>query len=114
MVRVAQTETSLFIAFEAYDPEMSRLSAIRTQRDGGVHRDDSVQVMLDTFNDARTAYMFRTNALGTQEDGRIADNGRTSDTRWDESWANDQGRESREGTTLILILVELATLRIIV
>jgi hypothetical protein len=86
VVRLAQTETSLFIAFEAYDPDMSRLAAIRTQRDGGVHRDDSVMVMLDTFGDQRTAYAFRTNSLGTQEDSRIADNGRTVDDRWDEGW----------------------------
>ncbi len=86
VVRVAQTETSLFIAFEAFDPDMSRLSAARTQRDGGLGRDDSLQVMLDTFGDARTAYAFQTNALGTQEDERFADNGRTTDDRWDATW----------------------------
>ncbi|MGD9265387.1 MAG: DUF5916 domain-containing protein, partial [Lysobacterales bacterium] len=86
VVRVAQTESSLFIAIEAYDPDIERIAAIRTQRDGGVHRDDSVMVMLDTFGDRRTAYAFRTNSLGTQEDSRIADNGRTVDDRWDEGW----------------------------
>ena len=86
VVRIAQTETSLFISFEAYDPDMDRLSAARTQRDGGLGRDDSVQVLLDTFRDGRTAYGFQTNALGTQEDERIADNGRTTDDRWDASW----------------------------
>ena len=86
VVRVAQTESSLFIAFEAFDPDMSRLSAARTQRDAGLGRDDSVQVMLDTFSDGRTAYGFQTNALGTQEDERIADNGRTTDDRWDATW----------------------------
>lgn len=86
VVRVAQTETSLFISFAAYDPEMDRLSAARTQRDSGLGRDDSVQVMLDTFGDGRTAYAFQTNALGTQEDERIADNGQTLDDRWDATW----------------------------
>jgi len=86
VVRVAQTDSSLFVAFEAHDPDMSRLAAIRTQRDSRLFRDDSVQVMLDTFGDKRTAYAFRTNALGTQEDGRIADNGRVVDHRWDATW----------------------------
>ncbi len=86
VVRIAQTDTSLFVSFEAYDPDMDRLSAARTQRDGGLGQDDSVQVMLDTFRDGRTAYGFQTNALGTQEDERIADNGRTTDDRWDATW----------------------------
>jgi hypothetical protein len=86
VVRIAQTETSLFISFEAYDPEMDRLSAARTQRDSGLGNDDSVQVMLDTFGDGRTAYAFQTNALGTQQDRRVADNGQTVDNRWDATW----------------------------
>jgi hypothetical protein len=86
LVRIAQTESSLFVSFVAFDPDMSRLSAARTQRDGHLRSDDSVQIMLDTFNDGRTAYAFQTNALATQEDYRIADNGRTLDNRWDAAW----------------------------
>lgn len=86
VVRIAQTDSALYIAFEAFDPDMERLSAARTQRDGGLGNDDSVIVMLDPFRDKRTAYLFQTNALGTQEDNRIANNGRTIDSRWDASW----------------------------
>ena len=86
VVRISQTETALYVAFEAFDPDPSRISAARTGRDGGVERDDSVLVAIDTFGDERTAYYFRTNALATQEDGRIADNGRTVDDRWDAAW----------------------------
>ena len=39
-----------------------------------------------TFLDGRTAYAFATNALATQWDARIADNGRTTDEVWDEAW----------------------------
>ena len=42
-------------------------------------------VLFDTFGDRRTAYLFRTNALAIQQDGRIVDNGRTEDLRWDTS-----------------------------
>ena len=87
IVRIAQTDTSLLIAVEAMDPDMERLSAARTQRDGGLGGDDSIQLMLDTFGDGRTAYAFQVNALGTQEDERIADNGRTVDNRWDAAWS---------------------------
>jgi hypothetical protein len=86
IVRIAQTESSLLVAIEAFDPDMARLSAAYTQRDRELELDDSVAVMFDTFNDGRTAYLFRTNAISTQQDGRIADNGRVVDLRWDASW----------------------------
>jgi hypothetical protein len=86
VVRVAQTDTSMFVAFIAYDPDPSRLGAAITQRDGDIDNDDSVVVMLDTFADRRTAYVFATNAISTQWDGRIANNGRTVDETWDASW----------------------------
>ncbi len=85
-IRVAQTETAVFVAFEAFDPEPDRLAAAATSRDGQLGSDDSVTVMLDTFRDRRRAYAFRTNALATQWDARIADNGRTVDSLWDAEW----------------------------
>jgi hypothetical protein len=86
VVRIGQTANSLFVAFVAYDPDPSRLGAAITQRDGEIDDDDSVAVMLDTFSDKRTAYVFATNAIATQWDGRIANNGRTVDETWDASW----------------------------
>ncbi len=98
VVRIGQTETALYVAFESHDPEISRLSTARTQRDGRLSRDDSVAVLLDTFADQRTAYLFRTNALATQQDGRIADNGRTVDMRWDASWRTASQRHADRWT----------------
>jgi len=88
VVRIGQTETALYVAFEAYDSEPSRLAAAVTRRDGGLEVDDSVSIALDSFGDGRTAYLFRSNALATQEDSRIADNGRTVDQQWDAAWAS--------------------------
>ena len=98
VVRIGQTETALYVAFEAYDPEVSRISAARTQRDDRLSRDDSVAVMFDTFFDLRTAYLFRTNVLATQQDGRIADNGRTVDMRWDAAWRSAASRHADRWT----------------
>ncbi len=88
VVYVGQTDTALYVAFEAFDPNPARLAAAVTQRDGGLDVDDSVSVALDSFGDDRTAYLFRTNALATQEDSRIADNGRTVDEQWDAAWSS--------------------------
>jgi len=86
IVRFAQAGDVLYVAIEALDPEIERLAAAVTVRDGDLDNDDSVGILIDSSNDGRTAAFFRTNALGTQQDGRIADNGRTVDLRWDTSW----------------------------
>ena len=86
VIRIAQTEDALYVAIEAFDPEPDRLSVAATSRDGAMDRDDSVAVMVDTFSDRRTGYVFRTNALATQWDARLADNGRTVDALWDAEW----------------------------
>ena len=85
-VRIAQTGSALYVAIEGYDPDPGRLAAAITRRDGSMNDDDSVAVMLDTFSDQRTAYVFSTNALATQWDARLADNGRTVDKLWDAEW----------------------------
>ena len=86
VVRIAQTEDALYVAIEAFDLDPDRLSVAATSRDGAMDRDDSVAVMVDTFSDRRTGYVFRTNALATQWDARLADNGRTVDALWDAEW----------------------------
>ena len=68
VVRIAQTDSAIYVVFEAFDPQPDRLGAARTLRDDRLEADDSVAILFDTFNDDRTAYFFRTNALAVQED----------------------------------------------
>ena len=87
-IHLAQTESALYVAFVAYTSHGTRVAAAQTTRDGRLEEDDSVAVMLDTFLDGRSAYLFQVNSLETQADGRIADNGRTVDFAWDAAWSS--------------------------
>ena len=87
---VAYDATHLYVAFRCLDDEP--LTARRTQRDGSLFQDDAVAVLIDTVHDRRTAYYFTTNPLGTQEDGRLTDDGRLSDTAWDAAWRSAAAR----------------------
>ncbi len=86
VVMVGSTAEALLVAIRCFDPEPSRIAAAVTSRDGDLERDDSVTVLLDTLHDRRTGYTFATNLLGVQTDGKIADNGRVVDDRWDGTW----------------------------
>ncbi len=77
-------KTTLYVAFQLRDarPPTAQL----TRRDADLLNDDCVILVLDSFNDHQSAYYFMVNALGTQTDGRIANDGRTVDPTWDTSW----------------------------
>ncbi len=98
VVLVGYTEETLFVAFRCFDPEPAKMSSAVTSRDGPMASDDSVSVLIDTFHDRRTAYFFSTNSLGVQSDGKVADNGRTVDVKWDASWRSASSK-SAEGWT---------------
>ncbi len=98
VVLVGYTSEALYVAFRCFDPDPGRIAAAVTSRDGDLEDDDSVTVLLDTNHDRRTAYYFATNTLGVQLDGKVADNGRTVDDKWDATWSSASTRTS-EGWT---------------
>ncbi len=81
---VLYDDRTLYVAFRVFDsePPLGQL----TQRDADLFGDDAVIIVLDSFFDRQSAYYFMTNPLGTQSDGRVADDGRTVDASWDAPW----------------------------
>jgi hypothetical protein len=69
-VYVAYDDKNLYAIFFAFDDEPEKLRANMAPR-GEVFRDDTVNIMIDTFNDQRRAYFFMSNALGIQSDGQF-------------------------------------------
>ena len=97
VVFVLYDDEHLYVAFEAHDPEP--LMGQMTQRDAQLWNDDSVQIYLDSFHDGRSGYFFMTNVLGTQLDGRVADDGISSDNTWDAPWESAT-RQTDDGYTV--------------
>lgn len=85
-VMAAYDGEMFYFAFVCKDPYPDRITARETKRDGDITNDDAVAIALDTFDDNNSAYVFIINPLGTQMDARFADNGRTTDSKWDETW----------------------------
>jgi hypothetical protein len=83
-VLVLYDSTHLYISYRMWDPDEP--TAQLTRRDDDLQNDDAVVLVLDSHYDRRSAYYFMTNALGTQTDGRIANDGRTVDKTWDAPW----------------------------
>ncbi len=85
-IRILYDTKMIYFGIECLDGEPQKISSKVTKRDGEVWQDDAVALVLDTFDDDNNAYFFIFNSLGTQQDERWADNGRTRDLKWDVTW----------------------------
>ena len=75
-VRVLYDGSSLFLGVNAYDSNPNAVLATEMRRDGDrIFEEDNFQVILDTFMDSRSAYMFVVSPAGAQLDQQVADEG---------------------------------------
>ncbi len=70
-VLLGYDSTSLYIAFRAFD-DRDGVRATVAKRDA-VFDDDTVRILLDTYNDQRKAYILVFNPLGVQADGILTE-----------------------------------------
>ncbi len=75
-VRVLYNGSSLFLGVRALDASTGGVIATEMRRDGDrILEEDNFQVILDTFMDSRSAYMFVVSPLGAQLDQQVSDEG---------------------------------------
>src|SRR5690606_22409710 len=87
VLRIGHTRDALYMAFDARDPDPSRIRAHLADRDSSFS-DDFVGVMLDTFDDQRRAYEIFVNPLGVQMDLVREDATNNEDPSWDGLWTS--------------------------
>ncbi len=83
-VRILYDDENIYLGFTCYDSDISQLVANEMRRDArNIHENDNVFVLLDTYNDKRSGFFFRANALGAIQDRAITNNGDTLNDDWD-------------------------------
>ena len=85
-VAVQYDDKTLYAAFRCRKSYPDPVVARETRRDQLKKQDDVVAVVLDTYGDFRSAFWFMSNALNSQVDMRISDDGQSLDTNWDAGW----------------------------
>jgi len=110
-VYLAYDDRNLYAVFICWDKEPDKIRARMTRRED-IFSDDSAEIMIDTFNDARRGYTFAANPLGIQWDalwteGSIG-NGLPADfsgfdPSFDTVW-NSEGRLTERGYMLLMAI----------
>ena len=118
VVRLLYDERALYIGVEAYDSRPDGVIATEKRRDSPRLLDeDNFQIILDTFQDRRSGYMFVTNPLGAKLEQQIAEEGEGGfrgnssniNLNWDGVW-DVATRRTTEGW-VAEIAIPMVTLR---
>jgi hypothetical protein len=74
-VRFLYTEDTLYIGVICFDSEPDRIVDTQSQRDGNLDDSDSILIVLDTYHDRQSGFLFGTNPAGIQYDAQILNEG---------------------------------------
>jgi hypothetical protein len=85
----AYDSENIYFAAKCYDSEPNKVIA-NVKRREDIAGDDVIELMLDTYNEQRSAYSFDLNPLGIQGDGIKVIN--ESDDSWDGVWTSRGSR----------------------
>jgi hypothetical protein len=92
-VYIAYTGDTLYFGVVCYDREPERIVVADSRRDSELEETDSFQIILDTYGDEQTGFVFGTNPVGIEYDGQVTREGEGSafsaggfNKNWDGVW----------------------------
>lgn len=88
-VKILYDRRFLYFRVHCFDRQPRQIRATELRRDADLSVDDNFTVLLSPNNDGRSGYEFTVNALGTQDDAIIGEEGKTNDSNWDGIWTSD-------------------------
>lgn len=109
-VYLGYDERNLYAVFLAFDSSPELIRANLSPREI-IENDDTVGLVIDTFNNQRTAYAFRSSPVGVQWDARWNEVARTPtfDTAYQAVWYTDG--EVTDSGYIVLMTIPMRTLR---
>jgi hypothetical protein len=106
VVRVLALADALVFGIRADDPNASRITSFARQRDAGLTSEDHVRLVLDTYLDGRSGYVFIVNPSGARYDALIANQGEGENSNWDSVWEAATTRDDAGWTLEVRIPVK--------
>ncbi len=95
VVKVLASARELVIGVRCYDPDPSGIVSFSKARDSDLTQEDHVIVVLDTYQDDRSGFVFAVNPAGARFDGIVVERGEDVNSNWDAIW---EARTSRDET----------------
>lgn len=74
-VRVVYTDTTLYVGITAFDATPSDIVSANPKRDGALDETDSVRLILDTYRDRQSGFVFGTSPAALEYDAQVVNEG---------------------------------------
>ena len=86
VVRVIADGAGIAIGIRADDPDASRITAFARARDADLSSEDHLKIILDTYLDGRSGYVFAVNPNAARYDALVVNQGEGENANWDAVW----------------------------
>jgi hypothetical protein len=86
VVRVLASADALIIGIRADDPDPAAITSFARERDANLSNEDHIRLVLDTYLDGRSGYVFIVNPNGARFDALVTNQGEGEDANWDAVW----------------------------
>jgi uncharacterized protein DUF5916 len=86
VVRVLADRSGLIIGVRADDPEPARITRFARARDADLGSEDHLKVILDTYLDGRSGFVFTINPNAARHDALVVNQGEGENANWDTVW----------------------------
>ena len=93
-VRVLFDDDTIYFGFVCYDRDPDGIITSESRRDASLNNSDSIQIILDTFRDRQSAFLFGTSPAGQEYDGQVMNEGQGGgfgfnvNYNWDGAWVD--------------------------
>ncbi|MBI3780627.1 MAG: carbohydrate binding family 9 domain-containing protein [candidate division NC10 bacterium] len=96
IVKVLANSKEIIIGAICHDPEPTKIVSFSKARDAELDDEDNITIVLDTFQDGRTGYVFAVNPSGARFDALVSPQGGEVNSDWDAVW---EARTSRDNSS---------------
>ena len=111
VVRVIVTPDALVFGIRCEYADGTPIVTFARERDAPLQNEDHVRLVLDTFRDGRSGYVFAVNANGARYDALVSNNGESENSNWDAAWQASTARTASGWTAEIWIPVRSVLFR---
>jgi hypothetical protein len=103
VVKVIATSDGIVVGVRASDSEPSRIVAYARERDASLGNEDYIKIVLDTYLDGRSGYVFAVNPNGARYDALVSNQGEDENPNWDAVWEAIASRDSTGWSVEIMV-----------
>ena len=105
VVKVMMDASTLVIGIRCDNPPNVGTVSFARDRDATLDAEDHVRIVLDTYLDGRSGYVFAINPNGARYDAIIVEHGEGADRNWDAAWQAVTSRTERGWSAEVIIPV---------